>query len=138
MRGRIIEKDLYHFQVEHLKYEDLYQSIEELKQWEIDNNTHCINWNKWDEVIEETKQDITKELEQKPTRKKRKAVPTEGKKTYVYNAQTLQLLGKFDAQHQAAIAMGMSPRQVGYIIWKYNGLYQKKNLLFTNKKLPIN
>lgn len=137
MRGRVKEKDLYHFQVEHLKYEELYQSLEELREAET-RGEGKINWNVFNELVSQTKEQITKALEQKPTRKKRKPIPTEGKKTYVYNATTLQLLGKYDAQHQAAIAMGMSPRQVGYIIWKYNGLYQKKNLLFSNKKLPIN
>ena len=36
---------------------DLLQTIEELKQWEKDNYP-CINWNKWDELVDLTRQQI--------------------------------------------------------------------------------
>ena len=80
MRGRIREKDLYHFQVEHLKYEELYQTLEELREAE-ERGEGKINWNVWNELVFQTKEQITKALEQKPTRTKRKPIPTEGKKT---------------------------------------------------------
>lgn len=41
---------------------ELYQTIEELKQWEQENYP-CINWNKWREIILQTKKEINQSIQ---------------------------------------------------------------------------
>lgn len=80
---------------------DIYQSREELKQWEIDNNTHCINWDIWDKVQEQTKQDITKALKDHQEPLKRKPI-------YVYTLNTKIPLIVFKDSDEAATTLDIN------------------------------
>lgn len=116
---------------------------EELQQIEKDEFGAIglgINWDRWDKLVQDTKEKITnipKIIERSLPKDKTFKEPTTKKKlTYVYQLDTLELLGTYESQVKAAKAYGLIHTQVGYCISIYNGVYLKGKLFFTNK--PIN
>lgn len=88
--------------------QDLYNTVEELKQAEIEEfgaEGEAINWTKWEELIEQTKQDITNALKDYKTPKKRKPI-------YCYTMTTKMLIITFQDSDEAATALNLTRIQV--------------------------
>ena len=99
-------------------------SREALKQWEEDN-WHCINWDVWDKVVQDTRRQLGIEKKiQHPQTKGRKV------KTYVYDLED-NLIGVYDSARLAAMALGIPPTAIS--VYKYHNMpYQKLGLRFTD------
>lgn len=99
-------------------------SREALKQWETDN-WHCINWDVWDKVVQDTRRQLGIEKKiQHPQTKGRKV------KTYVYDLED-NLIGVYDSARLAAMALGIPPTAIS--VYKYHNMpYQKLGLRFTD------
>lgn len=83
---------------------DLYHTIEELKQGEIEEFGaigEAINWDKWRELVEQTKQDITKAL-------KDHSEPLNRKPIYVYTLNTKIPLIVFKDSDEAATTLDIN------------------------------
>ena len=83
------------------------QELMELAQEE--DPSPRINWDKWDELVQETKQDITKELKKhKPIAQKNGRVAT---RVYVYDSNKL-LIKTFSSTQEAADYYNIRREQV--------------------------
>ena len=99
-------------------------SREALKQWEEDN-WHCINWDVWDKVVQDTRRQLGIEKKiQHPQTKGRKV------KTYVYDLED-NLIGVYESARLAAMALGIPPTAIS--VYKYHNMpYQKLGIKFTD------
>ena len=171
---------------------EYYHSVEELKEWERINHRHCINWENWDRVIKETREQLasmnfpqkqnnnlipkwvyqassgkllgnyqstTEVLEAFPQLNLTRAAVNyyamtgkpyykldlffsnepivlkprtkkEPRYTAAYDLVTNQLIALFETATEAEEYFDIPKTQIGYCIWKYNGIYRKKNLRF--------
>ena len=112
-----------------------YQSIEELKQWEIDNNTHCINWDKWQEIIDKTKEQFASMTFPKKQEHNSNA-PVE---KWVYRNSTGQLLGHYQSTQEVADAfkyINLTTAAINY--YSFIGKpYFKHDLYFSNEPIVL-
>lgn len=79
--------------------QDLYKTREELKTAEEEFGTKIVNWDKWDELVKKTRQDIEKALKNYTPPKKRKQI-------YAYTLAT-KLPLVFNDSDQAASVLGI-------------------------------
>ena len=72
---------------------EYYHTVDELKEWERINNRHCINWDNWDRVIKETREQLASmNFPQKPNNN---LVPK-----WVYQASSGKLLGNYQSTQE--------------------------------------
>lgn len=132
MNGRNKLRDYYS---KHIDNDTLFFDInsrEELQQLEIEefgSIGNGINWDKWDEVVQSTK-DILKEL---PTRAKGKFKTLLPK--FVYKYSTMEFLGKFEGgTEEVAKHFNVSQSIVGAYATSKRP-YLKQDLLFSNEPI---
>ena len=109
---------------------DLYNTKEELKQWEAENNMHCINWEVWDELIKKGKQELHEwELEQQELKRH-----TNNKKSilrFVYNLNG-QLITQGDAKTLESLLKPYGKFSKETITTYANHAWIKDGFYFTN------
>ena len=106
---------------------DIYQTIEELKEAET-RGEGKINWDVWQEVIEQTKQDITKALEDYES-------PSNRQPIYVYTMTSKMPLFQFKNSDEAEKTLGINRMIITNHARSQRPLYNR-GILFSY--LPIN
>ena len=127
MRGHSILKDIFTDHIEQEPNEsDLYTTREEIQDAELNdpNETGRINWDKFDELVKNTKNTI--------------AVKVRRFKTVIeaYDRTNGQLINQYDSYKEAAMDWYTTPELIASYCRK-KVPYLKRNVLFKTRKIRI-
>lgn len=124
-QGLVKEKLLYGFNAEHLVWDGLYETKEELQKAELQEEENGrINWDKFDSIVNKTKEIIKEELILH--KKRRKAM------VFVFDLQG-NLIHTFPSTDHCAAFYGISREQVNVYISKCIP-YKKQSVIFKKEK----
>lgn len=107
---------------------NMYETVDELKASENDpEESGRINWDVWDKVVQDTREQVFAYGNHIPPKKKPFL------EVYVYNYDG-QFVGKYGSARETAHKMGFKESTVQYLIWK-NRPYQTARLYFSREQL---
>ena len=107
---------------------NMYETVDELKASENDpEESGRINWEVWDRVVQDTREQVFAYGNHIPPKKK------PFMEVYVYNYDG-QFVGKYGSARETAHKMGFKESTVQYLIWK-NRPYQTARLYFSREQL---
>ena len=111
---------------------EYYHSVEELKKWERINNRHCINWDNWDRVIKETREQLASM--NFPQKTNNNLVPK-----WVYQASSGKPLGNYQSTQEVLDAfpqLNLTRAAVNYYAMTGKPYY-KLDLFFSNEPIIL-
>lgn len=107
---------------------NMYETVDELKASENDpEESGRINWDVWDKVVQDTREQVFAYGNHIPPKKK------PFMEVYVYNYDG-QFVGKYGSARETAHKMGFKESTVQYLVWK-NRPYLSARLYFSREQL---